>query len=83
MISRQTIINYLKEMGFRSYFVAHKPSLTEANKKGRLCQALDHVNWTQEQWKSVVWSDESRFTVEGYGGGTRVIRRVGERYESC
>ncbi|CEG63295.1 hypothetical protein RMATCC62417_00463 [Rhizopus microsporus] len=81
-ISRQTVINYLWEMGFKSYFAAHKPSLTEANKKRRLRWALNHANWTQEQWESVVWSDESRFTVEGYDGGARVIRKVGERYEA-
>ncbi|CEG71240.1 hypothetical protein RMATCC62417_07002 [Rhizopus microsporus] len=35
-IFRQTVISYLREMGFKSYFAAHKPSLTEANKKRRL-----------------------------------------------
>ncbi|CEG71323.1 hypothetical protein RMATCC62417_07073 [Rhizopus microsporus] len=50
-------------MGFKSYFAAHKPSLTEANKKRRLRWTLDHVGWTQEQWESVVWLDESRFIV--------------------
>jgi len=34
-----------------------------------------------EDCRSVVWSDESRFTVERYDGGARVIRKVGERYE--
>lgn len=34
-----------------------------------------------DDWRRVVWSDESRFTVEGYDGEARVIRKVGERYE--
>ncbi|CEI98479.1 hypothetical protein RMCBS344292_12586 [Rhizopus microsporus] len=33
-----------------------------------------------EQWSSVIWSDESRFTVTGNHGGARIIRKVGERY---
>ncbi|CEG66592.1 hypothetical protein RMATCC62417_03139 [Rhizopus microsporus] len=69
-------------MDFKSYFAAHKSYLTEENKKRRLRWVLDHVDWTQEQWESVIWSDESRFTVKGYDGGARVICKVGERYEA-
>ena len=71
----------MKEIGFGSYFAAHKPKLSEENKKRRLRWAKERVNWTTEQWNSVVWLDEFRFTVEGYGGGTRVFRKVGERYQ--
>ena len=80
-ISRSTLIRYMKEIGFGSYFAAHKPKLSEENKKRRLRWAKERVNWTMEQWNSVVWSDESRFTVESYGGGARVFRKVGERYQ--
>lgn len=81
-ISRTTLITYIKELGFGSYFAAHKPALTEENKKRRLRWAKERVNWTKEQWDGVVWSDESRFTVEGYDGGARVLRKVGERYQA-
>lgn len=80
-ICRATLISYLKELGFGSYFSAHKPKLTEAHRKKRLRWAKERVNWTPEDWKRVVWSDESRFEVEGYQGGARVLRKVGERYE--
>ena len=42
---------------------AHKPKLTMRNVKSRLewCKARRH--WTLEQWKHVLWSDESLFTV--------------------
>ena len=40
------------------------------------------VNWTKDDWRRVVWSDESRFTVEGYRGGARVVRKAGERYQA-
>ncbi|KAG1465276.1 hypothetical protein G6F56_004921 [Rhizopus delemar] len=74
-ISRTNLITYIKELGFGSYFAAHKPALTEENKKRRLRWAKERVNWTKEQWDGVVWSDESRFTVEGYDGGARVLRK--------
>ncbi|KAG2200838.1 hypothetical protein INT47_001369 [Mucor saturninus] len=61
-----TVISSLKNIGFAFYFAAHhKPRLTQNYKDRRLRWALSHVNWTKEQWESVVWSDESRFSVTG------------------
>ena len=50
------------EMGFDGRAAAHKPKITMRNAKRRLewCQACRH--WTLEEWKRVLWSDESRFT---------------------
>ncbi|CEG78789.1 hypothetical protein RMATCC62417_13341 [Rhizopus microsporus] len=79
---RQTAINSLKRMDYGSYFAAQKPALTEEHMKRRLRWAQEHVNWTDEQWSSVIWSDESRFTVTGNDGGARVIKKAGERYEA-
>ena len=41
----------------------HKPKITMRNAKRWLecCKARRH--WTQEHWKYVLWSDESRFTI--------------------
>ncbi|KAI8391681.1 uncharacterized protein BYT42DRAFT_629532 [Radiomyces spectabilis] len=33
-----------------------------------------------EQWRSVIWSDESRFRMNGNDGCIRVIRKANERY---
>ncbi|KAG2194549.1 hypothetical protein INT46_009204 [Mucor plumbeus] len=38
---------------------------------------------TDKQWEQVVWSDESRFRVFGHDGKPKVLRKQGERYESC
>ncbi|KAG1467644.1 hypothetical protein G6F56_004296 [Rhizopus delemar] len=51
MISRQTVIACLKSLGFESYFAAHKPRLTEVNIKKSLRWAMEHINWTEDQWK--------------------------------
>ena len=40
------------------------------------------MNWSVDDWRRVVWSDESRFTVDGNDGGARVLRKAGERYEN-
>ncbi|KAG2196837.1 hypothetical protein INT46_005464, partial [Mucor plumbeus] len=42
-----------------------------------------HVGWTDKLWEQVVWSDESRFRVFGHDGKPKVLRKQGERYESC
>ena len=50
----------------------HKPKITLTNAKQlEWCK----VHWTLEQWKHILWSDESRFTIWqsdktnlGYGG---------------
>ncbi|KAI8885642.1 hypothetical protein K501DRAFT_179451, partial [Backusella circina FSU 941] len=48
-VLRVTIIAYVQSVGFGSYCAAHKPYLTDR-----------HVNWTENQWRGIVWTDESR-----------------------
>ena len=36
-----------------------------------------------DAWKKVLWSDESRFTLDFHDGRVRVHRMRGERYASC
>lgn len=71
----------MKDLEFASYFAAHKPKISAENQKKRLCWAKERVNWSVDDCRRVIWSDESRFTVQGYDGGVRVIRKVGERYQ--
>jgi len=57
--------------------------MNEEHKKNRLEWAHLHKNWSSEQWRQVIWSDESRFRVSGNDGTPLVLRKEGERYESC
>ncbi|GFW85848.1 transposable element Tcb2 transposase [Trichonephila clavipes] len=48
--------------------------------KEPLCWARDHVSWTQQQWASVLFTDESRFTMESDSGRLLIWREQRTRY---
>lgn len=47
----------------------------------RLRWAKERVSWTINEWRGIVWWDESRYIVEGYGGQARVICKLEESYK--
>uniref|UniRef100_A0A3P8VX90 Tc1-like transposase DDE domain-containing protein n=1 Tax=Cynoglossus semilaevis TaxID=244447 RepID=A0A3P8VX90_CYNSE len=61
---------------------AAKPHITKCNAKHRMqwCKARRH--WPLEQWRRVLWSDESRFSIWQSDGRVWVWRLPGERYIS-
>ncbi|KAG1050564.1 hypothetical protein G6F43_007173 [Rhizopus delemar] len=61
----KTLRSYVDRLDFKSYRAPHKPRLTAKHRKSRLRWAKEHLNWTQDQRRSVVWSDESRFCTKG------------------
>lgn len=48
-----------KHEGFARRTALKEPVLTEAHQKARLAWALEHINWTWEQWKWILWTDET------------------------
>ena len=50
-------------MGFHGQAAAHQPKITMRNAKRRLEWCKAYHRWTLEQWKRVLWSDESHFTI--------------------
>jgi transposase len=79
-LSYSTFRRRMLDLGFASYSPAKKPALSDRHKLNRLQWCQEKVDWTVDQWKSVVWSDESRYTIVGNDGGFRVVRKEGERY---
>ncbi|CDQ98985.1 unnamed protein product [Oncorhynchus mykiss] len=77
-ISTSTVQRILCESGLHGQIAAKKPLLKDTNEK-RLAWAKKHKQWTLDRWKSVLWSDESKFetnrrvfvrsTVKHGGGG--------------
>ena len=73
----------LGESGLHGQTSAKKPLLKDTNNKKRLAWDKKHEQWTLDQWKYVLWSDESKFEIFGSNLCVFVGRRVGERISAC
>ena len=49
----------MKKEGYIRAISRKKPPLSQKTKDARLLWAKEHLNWTQEQWDSILWSDET------------------------
>ena len=79
-ISVDTLRYALKKRGYKRYVALRKPPLSVKNKRDRLQWALDHVNWSINQWKLIIWSDETWVTA-GRHKKTYVTRKQGEELD--
>ena len=77
-VSGRTVRRRLVTAGLRARIPRKKPFLNPAQRLKRLQWAKKHVNWTNEQWKNVLWSDETRISIFGSDGVRYVRRRPGE-----
>ena len=77
-VSRWTVRRRLNEAGFRQFRCPIKPLLSEANREARYRWAQNHVFWTEERFRKVVWTDESRFRLFVNDGRVRLWRHRGE-----
>ncbi|OXA56016.1 Transposable element Tc1 transposase [Folsomia candida] len=77
-ISNQTVRNRIKEQGYKGAVARKKPFISKRNQLKRLQWAKDHAAWTTDDWKRVLWTDESKFNMFGTDGVTTVWRKVGE-----
>lgn len=82
-VSSWTVRRRLKAANLTPKRPAKGPKLTPAHRAARLRFAREHVDWTEEQWSSVLFSDESRVCLNGSDRRRRVYRRPGERYSQC
>lgn len=78
-ISNSTIKRRLCEQNLNGYVAAKKPLLRKQNKKKRLIWAKTHKDWNVEDWKKVLFSDESKFELFGSKRRKFVRRFAGER----
>ena len=81
-ISARTVWNILSALGYGNYKPTFKPGLTNTAKDVRYKWCKDHEDWTLEDWKRVIWSDETSVTMGGQRGKLRVWRLQSEAYEN-
>src|SRR3569623_114602 len=60
----------------------NKPWMTEDHKKARRIWAEQHLQWSRERWRHILWSDESPFTLFiGPRGGKVWIKKTMKKRE--
>ena len=59
-VTLQTVRNVLKKSGFHSATKKNVPMLKKTHKQKRLEFAHYHENWTVEDFKEVLWLDETK-----------------------
>jgi hypothetical protein len=57
--TKDKLRTFFKNHGFKRYRARRKPALSEKNMRERLNWAWEHVHWGYEDWKQVLWSDET------------------------
>ena len=78
-VSTRTIRRTITDIrGYNSYWAVKKPYISERNRQKRLLWCQDKINWTAEQWRKVLWTDESPFCLR-YSGRLRFWRLHNER----
>jgi transposase len=67
-ISAQTVRNALKKEGLRAVVKKKRPRLLARHIKSRYEFALRHQHWTIEDWKRIIFSDETKINRLGSDG---------------
>lgn len=58
-ISQWSMSWILKKHGYQKVKPIWKPNLTPAMKEARLAFTIKYKDWTIEDWKKVIWTDET------------------------
>jgi transposase len=77
-ICAQTVRNTLKQEGLRAVKKSKKPLMPPRIKSLRLAFARAHLDWTLEDWKRVIWSDETKVNRLGSDGKQWAWKQPGE-----
>lgn len=81
-VSTKTIRRELHKQGIYGRAAIQKPFISDANACNRKKWCLSHKAWTMEQWKTVIWSDESCFTLFPTSGRVYVWRTPSQAFET-
>jgi hypothetical protein len=79
-ISASTVLRILHKAGFKKTKPTRKPGLTKKMRADRLAWCRAHQHWTLEDWKAVIWSDETAVVLLHRRGGYRIWRTSKEAF---
>ena len=83
-VSATTILNVLRRNNFRPCKSTMKPGLDSAMKDARLQFCLRHQHLTLDDWKNVIWSDETSVVLNSRRGRRLQWRTPNGKYaQSC
>ncbi len=73
-LSINTIRRAICRCQLKLYHAKRKPYVNMVQKRRRVLWDKAHLKWTVSKWKSVLWSDESKFDILVGNHGRRVLR---------
>ncbi|KAK6301780.1 hypothetical protein J4Q44_G00278330 [Coregonus suidteri] len=79
-VSKKTISSTLRRHGLKSCSARKVPLLKPAHIQARLKFANDHLNDPEEEWETVMWSDETKIELFGLNSTRRVWRKKKDEY---
>ncbi|GFT59267.1 HTH_Tnp_Tc3_2 domain-containing protein [Trichonephila clavipes] len=79
-VSRQTVYRHLGRISLYACRPVRCVPLTATHCRLRLTWSREHALWTPQQWSCVIFSDESRFSLQSDSRRTLIWRALGTRY---
>jgi transposase len=79
-VSYYCVRTALRNAGFSRRVARRKPPVSERNRQARLRWAIEHIEWTIEDWRKILWSDETWCNGDRHTK-TYVTRRAGEEWD--
>lgn len=79
-MSKSSALRILHKYGLKCVKPTTQPGLTPQMKQARYEWALAHQHWTLEDWKNVIWTDETSVVLGHRRGAVRVWRTSDEAY---
>ena len=76
-ISAKSVRRTLKELGMKAVIKQKKPPLLPRHRRERMEFAQRYKEWTIDDWKEVIWSDETKINPLGCDGRKWVWKRSG------
>lgn len=74
-VHKSTIWRIMNQEGLKGYKQQRKPDLTKTQRQNRFNFAKEHLNWTVEDWKRVMFSDETIISRVGSFGPKSYYKR--------